>query len=699
MTKAALNREYFLTFFIGWVFFYLVFPSWLLPVSVTEKALVFITLWLFFLVNGQLFRKWNLPYVKERLFQIDVKRIFFSIRENKILLIVILLFSAVQFYPLFLPIKTRGDEGYHAQNGIEILKMMNIMFRRILPVEFHWIFKILVAGGIAAFFLMKRAKRRFSEIIKKNRYMIVAFLVIFFLFYFIFVSQSPYNSRLHRFPPLSKIIHAFTYLLFFPTEFFVRLPQLIFTVLAAVFLFRTVSLFKEKEEGFFAALTYLCLPLVIYYASDGELEAGILFFLIIASFFFLRHLKFETHRDFLLTILCLGLGFLYKRPLLIMIPLIWIFLFLKGHIKFNSDFGKKVSYYLKCTWFGLVPIIPWLVITKFLPLRSYTFRIKNWFDPDLALKYLYGLPKTTGVLLILILCLALVYCLVKRSDWLSYFFIVQFLLIYILISSDLFLYHQKFMVIRFASYFSPSIAVFVSALIYAGLKKIKNNSLRVFAALFLFVLLFLNSSLIPPQYTGIDSGIVTFYNMKSRYVPYDQALSYISLNFPPHTKILATMGPNPIGFYSYKYNALNQRYKLRSGENFDLTIWRKPKKQNIRNLYEYCIANDIDYFMYPSEKWVGDYINQLLITCLRDKDKSGDKFEMMSKFEFGGNTVYISKVLKSMDCYKREALVLRNIFKREVQLTSTRSAIMERIESHMVFSENIKKTWSLTGLT
>lgn len=648
MTKAALNREYFLAFFIVWVFFYLLFPTWLLPVSAANRVLIYIALWAFFLVNGRLFFKWNMSYAKERLFKIDKSSIFSFIRENKILAAVLLFFSALQVYPMFMPIRTRGDEAYHADNGLEILRMINIKIGKLLPIDFHWVFKLAVVLLIGIFILIRRNKTKsgIASFIKKNKFLFIAVLVIFFLISFIIALNLPHFPRLHRFPPVSKLIHSFTYLLFFPTEFVVRLPQLIFTVLAAVFLFKTVSLFREKKEAIFAALTFLCLPTVIYFANDGELEAGVVFFVILVSFFFMRHLKTGAHKDFMLTIFFLGLGFLYKRPLLIMIPLICIFLFFRGFIEANKNFKERFFYYLKFTWIGLVPIIPWLVITRFLPGRYYTFSMKNWHDPNIALLYLKDLPKSTGLFLAVIFIISLIYCLGWKRDWLSKYYITLFLLIYVLITSDYELYRFQHIEFRFAYYFGPSIAIFASAIIFACFRNIKKRPIRVTVIVFFFSLLFLHSSAMPPQYTGINHRYVTFHKIKSRYVPYHKALFYIGKNFPPETRFHVAFGTNPVNFYAYKYDALNQRYKLNPEENFDKTTWKYPEDQHIHNLYSYLIQNKIDYFMHPSSEWVEWYLSESLIEDLRNESKSGDKFKMIRQFEFGGNYVYLFKVLR-----------------------------------------------------
>ncbi|UCC39554.1 MAG: hypothetical protein JSV96_17525 [Candidatus Aminicenantes bacterium] len=164
-------------------------------------------------------------------------------------------------------------------------------------------------------------------------------------------------------------------------------------------------------------------------------------------------------------------------------------------------------------------------------------------------------------------------------------------------------------------------------------------------AVLFFLLLFLHSSVMPPQYTGINPNLVTFHKVKSKYVPYDKALFYISKNFPPETRLLVAFDPNPVNFYAYKYDALNQRHKLNPEENFDTTMWKYPNEQTFRNLYAYCRKNKIDYFMHPSSGWAGWYLSEALIDDLRNESKSGDKFKMIKQFEFGGNYVYVYKVL------------------------------------------------------
>ena len=86
-----------------------------------------------------------------------------------------------------------------------------------------------------------------------------------------------YLPSLIRYPPVSKFLYFLTYSAFGIDHIFPRIMQLIFYLLCAVYLYRTINLFYEKETALLGASIYLFLPVVFAYARLGELASGTIF--------------------------------------------------------------------------------------------------------------------------------------------------------------------------------------------------------------------------------------------------------------------------------------------------------------------------------------------------------------------------------------------------------------------------------------
>jgi 4-amino-4-deoxy-L-arabinose transferase-like glycosyltransferase len=149
----------------------------------------------------------------------------------------------------------------------------------------------------------------------------------------IYAQFFPYYSfnesiQLVRYPPVSRFLNLTIYFAFGVSHTGPRILQFTFYLLSAVYLYRTILLFREKETALLGATIYLFSPILYSYAFTASLASGTVFFSILTSFYFLRFIKDEDDRDLILATFFIGTGFLYKRGLLIMFFVCFTYLLL-----------------------------------------------------------------------------------------------------------------------------------------------------------------------------------------------------------------------------------------------------------------------------------------------------------------------------------------------------------------------------------
>ena len=112
----------------------------------------------------------------------------------------------------------------------------------------------------------------------------------FFHFCNTFLPDKKYaiSCDVNRYPPICKILYAFSISLFGINEFAVRIPQLLFAVFTSILIFRICEFsLNSKETGLISACCYAFSPMVFYYSSLGEIICGAVFFVVIVIYFYL----------------------------------------------------------------------------------------------------------------------------------------------------------------------------------------------------------------------------------------------------------------------------------------------------------------------------------------------------------------------------------------------------------------------------
>jgi hypothetical protein len=540
-----------------------------------------------------------------------------ALRNNLPIVIVCCIAVILHLRPIFLPMLIIGDENIHLYNGLWIYEFIDSNWHSLFQI-ICWIFICLLA-------VIRIKRDSFGNVflaLSNINWKIPALIVLIVLTgYFFLLKDIPYLPSAVRYPPVSKFLYFMTYSAFGIDRVFPRIVQLIFYLLCAVYLYRTINLFHEKETALLGASIYLFLPVSFAYAHLGELIHGTVFFVIAASFYFIRFLKDSDNRDLVITAYLIGIGFLYKKPALLVV--IVCFIFLVVHKIKTRELNSSI--YLKVLTLSLVPVIPWSIISKYFSWRNYSFYLSNFISPEGKLfQYILLVQSNISEILFILFVLSALYICFFRRNTLTVFFGSVFIVYYFFMVSDMAALSP-----RFSITFYPTIAVFLSVSCAHIFEKIKwRHALRLCSVVLISYLIVICS--VP----SLNKKYLHIMDRKLIYYPSEKAMKWVKENVKDGEKILI-MRILSSGFYSTKYDIDRDRImELRySIEEVDT-----PEK-----LIEYYKKHGLAYIMFPSrpelletapEFWMLDYL----------KDNPDNEFAEVMKFSLDDHIVYIYKM-------------------------------------------------------
>lgn len=160
-------------------------------------------------------------------------------------------------------------------------------------------------------------------------------------------------------PPITYWITALSYKIFGVSSWSARFFLQLAILLQIWLVFRIWKLiFNEENGAFYAALVYASLPTVIIAGRGLTTDGYLATFILAALLFWFRYLKSYQHKDLLLYYLLLGLGFLTKGPVVLIVPVV-LMVAQKSFLKVS--FGK-LSTHLLGVFIFLVIGFSWFVM-------------------------------------------------------------------------------------------------------------------------------------------------------------------------------------------------------------------------------------------------------------------------------------------------------------------------------------------------
>lgn len=178
----------------------------------------------------------------------------------------------------------------------------------------------------------------------------------------------------HDHPPLFFLLEHYSLKIFGDNNFGIRFPSVVFGVLSVYLLYLLGRKLFSEKAGLISAVILAATLNHNYISRLGLQESGVIFFLLLASYLFLRVL--ERDRYFIWTGVALGLGALLKYNLLVLVPFFLTYLVWR-----RWDCFTKKNF-----WLGTV-----LVLVIFSPVLIYNYKMyKAAGHFDFQFSYIFG---------------------------------------------------------------------------------------------------------------------------------------------------------------------------------------------------------------------------------------------------------------------------------------------------------------------
>ncbi len=566
--------QYRFLFLSLWILLYNIYPSWALPVSVNLRLLIFTSLLLYLSVSAYLIHHILKSFSCNKSLLIYPENPRLQLNNHLGLLILCLIAFLLHLYPITFPVILDGDEPAHLQGAVGIYLFLDSLSQRFTGLTAQYPSLILTAI-VFLFIKSKEAKEFIKKVINSLRPYSIPIIVFLLFGYFFLMRDLPYHQLLVRYPPLAKIMYVISYLYTGINLVLPRTLQIIFYLAGAIYLYRSINLFRKKETALIGASIYLFSPLVFYFANFAELASGVVFFIIIISFYFLRYLRDRDDRDILLTSFLIGIGFFYKRDILLMLFICLTYLIIKW--LYHRDFHLKLIFNLSLL--SIIPVIPWLIIGKFFSERNYQIILSHLVSPEILFSYFLMIPTQLSWVMFFIFLASIVYFLLSKREPLKLHFALVFIFYYLFYVADV-----MERIHRFSLALYPAIAVFIALFISEIAERIKLKW-PVFFIITAYLIAISTVWQAPP----VEDDFVTYRNIKSRYFPVDKAMRWVKDNVKDGEKILI-LRVAPSVFYRDKYNI--DRAKIIDFW-YDLREFNTPQK-----LRTFCEDNNITYIMF-----------------------------------------------------------------------------------------------------
>ncbi|MBI5739868.1 MAG: glycosyltransferase family 39 protein [Nitrospirae bacterium] len=623
-SKKNTIHQYKFLFTLPWILFYLIFPTWALPISVAARAVVFFGLIVYFSAAAYLMGRWFDALPVGTAAVVPLRDIMTGIRTHVWFLMVCCLALVLHIYPLFLPILIIGDEALHLTSGLWIYEHIDSAWHVFFQIAF-WSPAVLV--------LLIRQFRKpdvsssercdyISELTTKGplRRRFIFLLLLSSVAYFLLLRNITYYPEFIRYPHLIKLLYHIAYSAFGFTHVGPRIIQLLFYIFSAVYLYRTILLFSNREAALAGATIFLFLPVSFAYAQLAEISCGTLFFATLISFHFLRFIKLEDNRDLFLTSFFIGTGFMYRPEILLM------FFICSGYLIVRDIANRNLNIinHFKVMLMSLAPIIPWMIIGKFYNWRNYEIIWSN-FKPfeGKVFSFFLQIPQDISWVLFVMFLFSVAYLLIFKRDTLSLYFGFYFIAYYFFLALDIANYSP-----RLAMTYYPSMAVYLSLFLSSIIEKIKWR--HSFKVSYMILSVCLISICTVPTLKAQFLSSLEFIKLK--YFPSDEAMKWVKENVKEGEKIL-TLRIMSSDFYRIKYGIDKNRI---------ISFWYEIDNVSTPDrLKAFCREHDVSYIMFPYNSAYIEEISPSLNIAEYLKNTREKELVEVARYYLDENSIYI----------------------------------------------------------
>jgi hypothetical protein len=611
-----------LLFALTWTVLYLIHPSWALPIPATQRALLYFGMIIYFSALALIANRWGDPLDLDKPIIIFPKELLQYIKDNLWLLIICSLAMLLHIKPISSPIYLVGDEALFLQNGLWIYDYFGAAWHKAAQYAF-WI-----AAVLALIIARKRSKLKSIEGPSSdnedgpNKFLVLFLGMGLLVIYFILIRDLPYSLTMIRYPPLQKFLYLFGYFIFGINYMAPRLIQLAFYILGAVYIYRIIILYYEKDTALLGATVYLFSPIIFSYAHFAELSSGVIFFIIAISYYFLRYLMYQEGRSLMLATFFLGTGFLYKRDIFLM------FFMCCGYVVFhvfrNRDFPLLKS--LKILSLALFPIIPWMIIGKYFNWRNTDISLSEFTSFEKMTEWMLMIPESLSWGVFLLFIFSVFYIFIAKRDTITLYMGMIFTGFYLFYTAQ---YLGSW--IRMSSAFYPTIALFLALFLkwFSRQIKWKHSFKAIYAVLTVYLIII---CAVP----SLSAKLITYRDFKAHYFPNEMAMNWIRDNVQDGEKVLSFRF-KPDMYYREKFGMDNI---IIDSHWYNLEGVRDSSPDR---LMAYIKTNSIAYIIFPHSPIFLDSPGNI---ALRNYViANNNEFLERARFNYGENYIYIHKFI------------------------------------------------------
>jgi len=619
-------NQYKTVFFLSWILFYIVFPAWILPISVSARAFVFFGIIIFFVMSLNAMNRWFKVLAVDKPLIVNPGHWLFNVKNNIWLSLICFIAAILHIYQIVtLPNLMFGDEALHLQGGLWIYKYIDsnrhyyfqcaLWFLLIL---FIWKRQTVTAVLAELYFKCRTNKlcRNFS----------IIFIICVVSGYFYLLKDLPHHPGFVRYPPVSRLLYLASYLLFGINNTGPRILQLIFYLLTAIYLYRTVLLFNNKETALMGACIYLFLPIPYFYAHTAELGSGTVFFITAFSYYFLRYLQGRDNRDLFLASGLISLGSLFHNLIFLTFFICIAYLIIFKMRSKGRDFVSAISF--KVILISLVPVIPWMIIGRLFTWRNYDIVWPHLLSLDRHAAFLSLMHTNVSWIIFILFLISAIFIVRDKKNEILLFFGFLFVSFYLFLVAD-----SVPQSARLSMTFYPTIAIYISQFYSGVINKIRlKQSAKTIYFILIFYLIAISS--ISP----LNEKFYLEEKSKVEQYPSEAAMKWIDDNVKEGEKVL-TLRILPAEFYMAKFGVSRDKT---INLMYDIDDVSTPE-----NLISFCNINKISYIMFPfSTKPPKVIIKQVIVhkTLMYLKENKGNEFLEVARFNLGNNYIYIYKL-------------------------------------------------------
>lgn len=180
-------------------------------------------------------------------------------------------------------------------------------------------------------------------------------------------------SPLDFHPPFYYFLMKFWTSIFGLSEISLRMPSVIFSILAGFVIYKIGSILKNKTVGFWSAAFFLFNPLIVYYSQEARMYMMATFLLSCALYYFIKMLQLKNYDFILFNLFCILSFYTFYGSIFFIFAMFFVLFFKK----------KYRLFIFSCLFFiiGIIPLIP-LLYVQFIHSRQALLVVSHW---DLAL--------------------------------------------------------------------------------------------------------------------------------------------------------------------------------------------------------------------------------------------------------------------------------------------------------------------------